>query len=239
MTAARCYLCRSPPGSTYSNHVSFGPRSSHLFVLIREPFCCVNRSYHDYCFWHLSKNVVLVFRIGALGPGKGILRRRKNIGPLAERAQTRTNRRPSFFSLGYTVPWRVVPNAKLHYSILVVVRTLYLRRRQAAAAATTEEGQRLAGLEEDLIKLGVSRELLVETMGEKEEATAKRLREAKDKQVRWREKSTKRGTGKGGHFLVPLLSPAHRRRACCVRCATLFLSEGTLRGAPLPSPPKN
>eukprot|EP00904_Undaria_pinnatifida_P012189 jgi/Undpi1/80/HiC_scaffold_1.g00080.m1 len=54
---------------------------------------------------------------------------------------------------------------------------------EAAAAATTEEGQRLAGLEEDLIKLGVSRELLVETMGEKEEATAKRLREAKDKQM--------------------------------------------------------
>ena len=31
--------------------------------------------------------------------------------------------------------------------------------------------------------MGVSRELLIETMGEKEEETAKRLRETKEKQV--------------------------------------------------------
>ncbi|CAM9988729.1 unnamed protein product [Scytosiphon promiscuus] len=54
---------------------------------------------------------------------------------------------------------------------------------RAAAAAKTEEGQRLAGLEEELARLGVSKALLAETMGEKEEETARRLREAKDKQM--------------------------------------------------------
>ena len=54
---------------------------------------------------------------------------------------------------------------------------------QPAAAATTGEGKRLAGLEEGLARLGVSRALLIETMGEKEEETAKRLRETKEKQV--------------------------------------------------------
>lgn len=49
--------------------------------------------------------------------------------------------------------------------------------------ADTEEGRRLAGLEEELARLGVSKTLLAETMGEKEEETARRLREAKDKQV--------------------------------------------------------
>lgn len=49
--------------------------------------------------------------------------------------------------------------------------------------ADTEEGRRLAGLEEELARLGVSKALLAETMGEKEEETARRLREAKDKQV--------------------------------------------------------
>lgn len=47
----------------------------------------------------------------------------------------------------------------------------------------TEEGKRLAGLEAELARLGVSSSLLAETMGEKEEVTAKRLRQAKDKQV--------------------------------------------------------
>ena len=50
-------------------------------------------------------------------------------------------------------------------------------------AATTEEGKRLAGLEEELARLGVSRELLMETMAEKEEEAATRLRETKEKQV--------------------------------------------------------
>lgn len=45
------------------------------------------------------------------------------------------------------------------------------------------EGQKLAGLEEELARLGVSDELLAATMGEKEEGTAKRLREIKDTQV--------------------------------------------------------
>lgn len=54
---------------------------------------------------------------------------------------------------------------------------------QAAAKADSEEGRRLAGLELELARLGVSEALLAETMGEKEEEAARRLREARDKQV--------------------------------------------------------
>lgn len=56
---------------------------------------------------------------------------------------------------------------------------------QAAAAADTEEGRKLAGMEEELRLLGVSKALLTEAMEEKEEETVRRLREAKDKQVRF------------------------------------------------------
>eukprot|EP00903_Cladosiphon_okamuranus_P011263 g10621.t1 len=55
--------------------------------------------------------------------------------------------------------------------------------KKAAAMADTDEGRRLAGLEEELARLGVSKELLAETMGEQEEETARRLREAKEKQM--------------------------------------------------------
>lgn len=47
----------------------------------------------------------------------------------------------------------------------------------------------MAGLEEELARLGVSKALLAETMGEKEEETTRRLREAKDKQVHRRTES--------------------------------------------------
>lgn len=49
--------------------------------------------------------------------------------------------------------------------------------------ADTDEGRRLAELEAELARLGVSKALLVEAMGEKEEETARRLRETKDEQV--------------------------------------------------------
>lgn len=49
--------------------------------------------------------------------------------------------------------------------------------------AATAEGRRLAGLEAELAGLGVSKALLAEAMGEKEEETARRLRETKDEQV--------------------------------------------------------
>lgn len=57
---------------------------------------------------------------------------------------------------------------------------------QATAAADTEEGLKLAEMEEELRLLGVSKALLAEAMEEKEEETVRRLREAKDKQVRRR-----------------------------------------------------
>ncbi|CBJ49250.1 hypothetical protein Esi_0253_0017 [Ectocarpus siliculosus] len=57
------------------------------------------------------------------------------------------------------------------------------RSQEAAAAADTEEGRKLAGMEEELRLLGVSKALLAEAMGEKEEETVRRLREAKDKQM--------------------------------------------------------
>ncbi|CAM9483729.1 unnamed protein product, partial [Pylaiella littoralis] len=56
-------------------------------------------------------------------------------------------------------------------------------QEKAAAAADTDEGGRLAGLEAELARLGVSKALLAETMGEKEEETARRLRETKDEQM--------------------------------------------------------
>lgn len=49
--------------------------------------------------------------------------------------------------------------------------------------AKTDEGKRLADLEAELTKLGVSSSVMAQTMGEKEEETARRLREAKDTQA--------------------------------------------------------
>lgn len=54
---------------------------------------------------------------------------------------------------------------------------------QAVMMSETEEGKRLASLQAELVKLGVSSSLMNQAMGEKEDETTRRLEKAYDTQV--------------------------------------------------------